>query len=180
MQVVSKKLLSLCLIISILLLSVFSVPFMTNRSYMYVCNEDEILDIYMRKNGKDIVIKPRNIKNMLACIGRGMPYYDRTIESITGSTNLQVKDILDRRYEISAETNRSDRSSYECIEMEKRYLIIQKNIVINELGSAISECEPNSIIAPMKYKETKIVKALISQKYDVLFISKGEFKKIML
>ena len=87
MELVSKKLLILCLACSTLILFAFFFVFISSNSVLYICNEKDSIDIYEHINGEDVIIKPQNFKNVLMCLGRGMPFYDRRIERIEGEAN---------------------------------------------------------------------------------------------
>ncbi|CAN5203113.1 hypothetical protein BH09PAT2_BH09PAT2_02160 [soil metagenome] len=180
-EFVSKKVLYICLLASSILLLIFTIYYQINTSYIYLCNEKDILDIYLREKKQDIIIKPQNIKNSLTCIGRGMPYYDRTIESIVGSVSSSMLTVFKKRYTVNKNLISSlDENSLQCIKSKTTYLIIQKNIVVNELLSNLNSCKPNTIVMSAKYKNSKIIRALKSQKYEVMFINKGDYKKILL
>lgn len=52
------------------------------------------------KNNIDIIVEPRNIKNTLSCLGKTMPFYDRTIEYVIGTISKRDNLELSKRYKM--------------------------------------------------------------------------------
>ena len=181
MELVSKKLLILCLACSTLILFAFFFVFISSNSVLYICNEKDSIDIYEHINGEDVIIKPQNFKNVLMCLGRGMPFYDRRIERIEGPVSYTIQKELSSRY-IVVSNNRQVflNGNNSCILGKKHYLIIQKNIVMDSLLQNIDQCKPDSIIVSSRYKDSGVLKALQSHKYMVTFIDNGEYKRLLL
>ncbi len=183
MQVVSQKLLLLCMSVSVGLLMFIFIQNRQNADYMYLCNERDVIDIYVRQDSKDIVYTPQNIKNILTCLGRGMPYYDRTIDVLAGiATNPEVLEIK-KRYTIKkiTPTSSGPLNTYICIgEKKNKYLIIQKELTLNNLLISLKACDPLTIVLAEKYKGTDITKALKSLNYKIEYVSVGRSNKILL
>ena len=75
---------------------------------LYICNANDRLETYFRFYHLDIVIYPKDSKNILECLGKGMPFYDKKIEVVIGSISPNVKKELERRYVVSQYVSKSE------------------------------------------------------------------------
>lgn len=178
-EIVSKTSLVICIIASVLFLGGSIIRSILFPNYLYICNDNQVLDIYKRIDKQDILLSPANIKNTFMCMSRGMNFYDRKIEKIEGTTSKKILSEINKRY-IVEQYEDDNKYLFHCEEGKNTILIVQKNIVLNVLNQAIEQCKPDTVILTAKYKENKIIKALESRRYQVIFIDKGEYKKIIM
>lgn len=80
-----------------LIISFFS-SFFYHSSRLYICNEKNRLEGYIRIENKiDILLAPSSDTQLiLECIGKGMPFYDRNIEYVLNSPESIKKELLQR------------------------------------------------------------------------------------
>jgi len=80
-----------------LIISFFS-SFFEHSSRLYICNEKDRLEGYIRVENKiDILLAPSSDTQLiLECIGKGMPYYDRNIEYVLNASESTKKELLQR------------------------------------------------------------------------------------
>ena len=182
LEVVSKKAFIFCLFFST---AVIGYHFISRQyiypNYAYICNEKNYLDIFIHTNKTDSIIRPKNIKNTLTCAGRGMIFYDRTIEFIRGNISSSLLDELNKRYLIGRNLKETQKNIYyECLHGKKNYLVLQKNLEIDTLEQALYTCKPDTIVIQKKQVNSLIFKALKSPKINVEQLNEGESIKIIL
>ena len=179
LEVVSKKILLYCLIASSFLLIITIGAQYFQPNYLYICNDNNLLDIYKRENNKNIIINPQNLKNVLHCLGKGMPFYDRNIYNIEGRISLSLKNELLKRYKITKISKIKQKSFTYCIESKTRYLVIQKVIQIDTINRALYKCKPSKLLIA-DINDIRLFKASLSRKYEIVNIPKGKSVKIRL
>ncbi|MBP7966905.1 hypothetical protein KAZ66_01400 [Candidatus Woesebacteria bacterium] len=183
LEVVSKKTFIFCLFFSVAVIGYHFISLLyVSPNYAYICNEKKYLDILIHAHNTDSIVRPKNIKNTLMCAGRGMVFYDRTIEYIKGNAASSLVDALSKRYKIGIriQDNQSKNSSYECLRGKKSYLVLQKSLEINTLDQAVYACKPDIIIMQKAQGSTMLFKALKSRKITIKHLDEGEYMKINL
>lgn len=181
MQVVSRQIFIGCLVISLLVLIVFILSGYTYKTAVYVCNNQDELEVYIRHDREDIVFKPQKVKNTLTCLGKGMPFYDRTIEWMIGNLNEDMYSELSTRYKLSrGGFIETDESQYPCLHLDQTILVIQDKIEMDILLNTLSHCSPEMILLTEKYKNVEAIKASLSPNIKLHTIEKDTYKKIVL
>ncbi|OGK35339.1 hypothetical protein A3A93_02920 [Candidatus Roizmanbacteria bacterium RIFCSPLOWO2_01_FULL_38_12] len=102
-EIISHRLFFTTIIVSIIVIFTFFISnIKLKKTIIALCNEDGKLTVYMRLDNKfDILINPKSQKEVLGCIGKYMPFYDRTIEMIlTDSKDSQIVSNLATRYKV--------------------------------------------------------------------------------
>lgn len=179
-EVVSKRILFYCVLISCFLLILKSITQHVYPNYIYICNDNNILDIYKSENNKNTVINPQNLKNLLHCLGKGMQFYERSLYALEGYAPYSIQAELSKRYNIQFMQFYNKKNELYCFKSDTRYLILQKNINIKAFRRALNNCRPTIIIAGDNYRDSKLFKALLSQGYNMIFVKRGEAIKIYL
>ena len=90
---------SLGLGILVLLISIAG-NFFHSKTKIAICNNEGSITVYLRLNNKhDLLVNPKSLKSALSCIGRYMPFYDRTIEFLlVDSKKTLIIEELEHRY----------------------------------------------------------------------------------
>ena len=67
---------------------------------LYVCSENGALESFIIYENYEYLLYPKEYKTLEECLGKGMVFYDRSIEYIVGpvTTNLQKK--IEERYKV--------------------------------------------------------------------------------
>ena len=102
-EIISHRLFFTTIIVSIIVIFTFFISnIKLKKTIIALCNEDGKLTVYMRLDNKfDILINPKSQKEVLGCIGKYMPFYDRTIEMIlTDNKDSQIVSNLATRYKV--------------------------------------------------------------------------------
>lgn len=107
-QIISLRLLLISILIAFVLISFKTFSYLSKDSLkITACNEQDQLNIYIRYKGNDILINPTSLKNITYCLGKSMPFYDRTIEYIINPGSSFEKDIKDRYKIVHSQKNES-------------------------------------------------------------------------
>ncbi len=110
-EVVPKKLLILSsLISSIILLSIYIYSSLNHSTKLSVCNTESKINLLIQSGTFDILINPIGKNQTLDCLGKYLPYFDRSLDVVVSSDNTLVKE-LEKRYTVD-QIIESDRATF--------------------------------------------------------------------
>lgn len=134
-QVVSTKLLLFSLLISFfVLIIIFVLNHINGKPTLAFCNNNNKLNILLQMGDNDVLIEPLGIKEVLECLGKHMPYYDRTIDIVI-SNKVEIVASLEERYKIKKLVNKKSL-------LVNEYLItIDSNVLITKNNKHILICQ---------------------------------------
>ncbi|MFA9288286.1 MAG: hypothetical protein ACEQSA_00195 [Weeksellaceae bacterium] len=102
-EVVSKKMLLICCLIGVFVLSVIALRFKFSQPTLVACNRDnKITAILHIPPHRQVLFYPDDIDDVSECLGEYMPFYDRTIDVvITNNERSVTLSKLNKRYKIT-------------------------------------------------------------------------------
>lgn len=99
-EIISRKLLLTSCFISIFILILYTVIYtFKNKPVLAFCNIEDKINIILRIGTNDILVNPIGSKQALECIGKNMPFYDRTIEVVITTKEADVE-LIKQRYTV--------------------------------------------------------------------------------
>lgn len=181
--IISSRLLFISLALgSIVLLLTTIGNIFSSATKIAVCNIDSSLTVYIRLNNKhDLLVNPKSLKSTLSCVGKYMPFYDRTIEfllinpekktilaelkdrydiiNIISSTNVNFKTIGKIRY---------DNKYIEYQYGSKNYLIVSKEISPFDLQKKLRSKNYSLVFTPSSTQnQANLARIIKNEKIEV-------------
>jgi len=161
--IISSRLLFVSLSLgAIVLLIILAGNLFSTNTKIVACNNEGVLTVYMRLNNKyDLLVNPKSLKSALSCIGRYMPFYDRTIEFLlVDSKKDLLKEELKDRYNMintTSSTNvnlqtlgkiRYDNKYVEFEQAKRTYLIVLEELSPFDLNKKLKSKDYSLIFLP--------------------------------
>lgn len=170
-KIISFRLLLFSIIIAFVFISFKTLSYRSNNlMQLTVCNEQDQVDVYIRYRGNDFLINPNSLKNVSYCLGKSMPFYDRTIEYIINPTSTFEKAIKER-YEVMhivrnnsivlGEYNLNLSSKKVVVSKDKGNLTIFKRPV-KSLGDLYSK-GPSKVLWFIRPRSSDIIEGLLTK-----------------
>ena len=96
-EIISRKLLIISAFSAVVILISIYVYSISNRDIrLSMCNSGSKINLLIQAKNFDILIHPVGRKEVLDCLGKYMPYYDRTIEVVVSSDKLLLEELKSR------------------------------------------------------------------------------------
>ena len=181
--IISSRLFFFSLVFGILVLFISTLgKIFSTKTNIALCNNEGSMTVYIRLNNKhDILINPKSLKSALSCVGRYMPFYDRTIEFLLA--DFKKKPIIDEiksRYNITNITSSTnvnfkmlgnisyDKQYVEYKEANESYLILLKEISPFDLNKRLTSKNYSLVFMP-KYSEKygELVESIKKEKIQI-------------
>lgn len=123
-EIISGKLLIITILISVvILIFLYSLHNLNPFVVLHICNADNKLNLIIQTKDLDILVNPVGEKQVLSCLGKVIPFYDREIEYVF-SNNSTLLTALSRRYKISSIESKNR------LKMADLAIVIDSNIIV--------------------------------------------------
>ncbi|MCA9371747.1 hypothetical protein KC726_02510 [Candidatus Woesebacteria bacterium] len=98
--VISKRVAFWVVVFSFIILIVSAVYSFFPRRQILTCTQGKTITIAVQYKNTTILIHGDNLEEILECLGKSMPFYDRSVEHIVDSVNYYIRSELAKRYAI--------------------------------------------------------------------------------
>src|SRR3989344_7110593 len=177
-EIISGKLLIISVLFSFLILIIVLLNSkLTQQARMIVCNSENIVTTVIRVKNYDILINPIGDDQTLDCLGKILPFYDRTIDIVVTQDERIVKKI-DTYYIVKKILNRA------TIKTKMTDVALMKNQITIKNADEIFIVNQRPLLSLLKiqhYPDTKmnIVRPISEEAVENLLIKLSANQKIL-